>query len=517
MSSRALSTVTLAAVLIVIVMAVTAAMAWMGLANTAKFSQTRVWEVPFSEAQSMKILDFTGDGQDELFAQNTTTVALLDANGQARFGQDYSAGLNTTLGDVDGDGVEDIVVFHAAGVTVLQGAGQVLWEVRPDNLRTPYRSAVVRFAGGPQVLLGDGQGQVVALDARGQGLWRGATTITDYIRGLDDVRVKGVIHAAVANHNGMVVVFDERGRALWEYTLDGTLRRLRAYDLDSDGNGEILVGGDGSRLVLLEADTGAERFNRGLGQAITEIREAELDGEPSAREFVVGGKEGGVWAFRADGTRLWSASVSDQVSEIIALDVDDDGAEEVVIGDEAGSLTIFTGQGHRQKLASRPSDIARLDTGRLTGSDQLAVADLTTIQLLDVDKQTAPLWYSPLLAGLLVSATIAFAAWYIANIPPKPVLRVTAEDQSVEGLLARNRMLHESLADVERLRGTGEMPAEAYLARLRDLRGELAGTQAALQKAGQPIRLETVKCPSCGGALPIGMDKCDYCGQTVIA
>jgi hypothetical protein len=78
-------------------------------------------------------------------------------------------------------------------------------------------------------------------------------------------------------------------------------------------------------------------------------------------------------------------------------------------------------------------------------------------------------------------------------------------------------MLHESLADVERLRGTGEMPAPAYLARLRELRGELADTQAALQKAGQPIQLETFKCPNCGGALPIGPDKCDYCGQTVIA
>jgi outer membrane protein assembly factor BamB len=507
----------LAVVLIVVVMVVTGLITFMGLANSAKFAQTRVWEVPFAEAQNLQILDLTGDGQDELFVQNTQTIALLDPDGRERFSQDFSAGLNTTLGDVNGDGAEDIVVFHAQGVTALQGDGRALWEARPGDVSTPYRSAVLRFPGGTQVLLGDARGQIVALDARGQELWRGATTITDYIRGLDDVRIGGGVHAAVANHNGMVVVFDERGRALWEYTLSGTLRRLRAYDLDSDGNGEVLVGGDGSRLALLEAATGAERFNRGLGQAITEIREAELDGEPSAREFVVGGKDGGVWAFRADGTQLWSASLSDQVSEIVAFDVDDDGAQEVVVGDEAGAVTIFTGDGHRQSLGSWPSDIARLEAGRLTGSDQLVVADLQTVQLLNLQKQTAPFWYSPLLAGLIVSAIIAFAAWFIANIPPKPVLRVAAEDQSVEGLLARNRMLHESLADVERLRGTGEMPAEAYLSRLRELRGELAATQAALQKAGQPIKLETFMCPNCGGALPIGLDKCDYCGQTVIA
>ena len=45
------------------------------------------------------------------------------------------------------------------------------------------------------------------------------------------------------------------------------------------------------------------------------------------------------------------------------------------------------------------------------------------------------------------------------------------------------------------------MPATAYLARLRELRGELADTQAALLKAGQPIQLETFKCPNCGGDL----------------
>jgi outer membrane protein assembly factor BamB len=517
MNSRAVTTLVLAVVLIGAVMAVTAGITFAGMANRTKFDETREWEAPLGEAQNMQILDFTGDGQDELFFQNTGMIAMLEPNGQERFRQSFSTGLNTTLGDVDGDGVEDIVVFHAEGVTVLRGDGSTLWEAQPGDLSTPYRSAVVRFAGGTQVLLGDEAGQVVALDARGQALWRGATTITDYVRGLDDVRIAGVVHAAAANHNGLVVVFDEQGQALWDYQLSGTLRRLRAYDLDGDGNGEILVGGDGSRLALLEAATGDERFNRGLGQAIIEIREAELDGEPSAREFVVGGREGGVWAFRADGQQLWSATLGDRVSEIVAFDVDDDGAEEVLVGDEGGGVTIFTGDGHRQSLGNWPSAIARLEAGRLSASDQLAVADQRSLQLLSLEKQTAPFWYTPLLAGLLVSAIIAFAAWFVANIPPKPVLRVAAEDQSVEGLLARNRMLHESLADVDRLRGTGEMPAEAYLARLRELRGELAATQAALQKAGQPIQLETFMCPNCGGALPIGLDKCDYCGQTVIA
>jgi hypothetical protein len=517
MNSRATTTIIFAVLLILVVMGVSAVITFMGFANTAKFEESAVWEAPFADAQSMKILDFTGDDEDELFVQNTDTVALYSREGEELFSQEFNDPISTTLGDVDGDQVEDIVVFHANGVTVLDGRGNIMWEARPADVSTAYRSAVLQFAGGSQVLIGDAQGQVVALDRGGNEVWRGFTTITDYVRGLDEARVGGAPHAAVANHSGMVVVFDERGEARWNYQLSGTLRRLRAYDLDGDGNGEILVGGDGSRLVLLEAATGAERFNRGLGQAIVEIREVELDGEPSSREFVVGGRDGGVWAFEADGTQLWSASMPERVSEIIALDIDDDGAQEVAVGDEGGLVAIFTGRGNRETLGNWPSAIFRLDTGRLTESDQLAVADASTIQIVNVQKQSAPFWYSPLLAGVVVSFIIAFAAWFIATIPPKPVLKVTAEDQSVEGLLTRNRMLHESLADVERLRGNGEMPSEAYLARLRDLRGQLADTQAALLKAGQNIRLETFKCPNCGGSLPLGLDKCEYCGQVVIS
>lgn len=128
--------------------------------------------------------------------------------------------------------------------------------------------------------MGDDSGQVLALDTEGRELWRGATTIVDYIRGLDDARVGGQAARRMANHNGLVKLFDETGHALWEYDLGSDLRRLRAYDLDGDGSGEILIGGDGSRLVLLEAATGVERFAKGVGQTIVEIREAELNGDP---------------------------------------------------------------------------------------------------------------------------------------------------------------------------------------------------------------------------------------------
>ena len=73
-----------------------------------------------------------------------------------------------------------------------------------------------------------------------------------------------------------------------------------------------------------------------------------------------------------------------------------------------------------------------------------------------------------------------------------------------------------AIADVERLRKAGEMTPDAYLIRLKELRQRLADNETALRKAGVTVTAQTFQCPHCGGVLPLGVDKCDYCKQTVL-
>jgi predicted RNA-binding Zn-ribbon protein involved in translation (DUF1610 family) len=60
------------------------------------------------------------------------------------------------------------------------------------------------------------------------------------------------------------------------------------------------------------------------------------------------------------------------------------------------------------------------------------------------------------------------------------------------------------------------MTGESYLARLKRLRADLAENETAFKTAGFQIRVETFKCPNCGGTLELGMDKCEYCGQVTL-
>ena len=106
----------------------------------------------------------------------------------------------------------------------------------------------------------------------------------------------GQVYLAAANHNGTVAVLDSQGQALWSGSMGGYLRRLRAYDLDGDGNSELVTGGENNAVVIFDAAAGGNEAELHLGQTITEIRDAELNGDPASRELVVGGKEGGVWA-----------------------------------------------------------------------------------------------------------------------------------------------------------------------------------------------------------------------------
>jgi outer membrane protein assembly factor BamB len=517
MKNRTIVTLSLAGVLILVVMCASLVISLVGVVNAQKFEAAQSWSKNFFNAESMKIIDLTGDGQDDLFIQNQPTVSVWDASGNGIFEADFGTPLATTMGDINGDNVEDIVVFSLGNVQVIANS-QLLWSVDVGAISAPSRVAVVRYASGVQIVLGDQSGQLRALAADGSELWQTNLSSADYIRGLDDARLGGQIFLAAANHDGSVALFDDRGQALWTFQLPSTLRRLRAYDLNNDGNGELLVGGDSGELVVLNAADGSALFRSSLGQAITEIREVELDGEPSSREFVVGGKDGGVWGFKLDGTKLWSKSVSGKVTEIVGLDVNDDGTEETIIGDESGGVYLFNGvDGERHNLLNRQSAIMRIDAGKLSGSDQIVVADASQVGLFDLEYASfTPLQYTPLLVGLIVSLLIAAVAWFLATIPPKPTTKLAIEDQTPESLQAQRRMLKENIADVERLRSAGEMTADAYLARLKQLRSQLAENETSLRKAGVGIRPETITCPNCGGVLPLGMDRCEYCGQVVI-
>jgi hypothetical protein len=506
-----------AMILICLVMAVAAVFSFNGAVTARKFGGDLAWAKSYGTAESMKVINVMGDNGDELFIQNTENVSIYDGNGAIMLSQDYSSP-KTTLGDVDGDGMEDIIVYYVGtgmSVDVIKN-GQTATLATALNIGFPARVALIQFPSGPQIILGDSSGSLLSLSLEGEPLWT-STLGNSEVRGMDDARIGGQPHLATATNDGNIAIYDAQGNQVWSQSQE-QLRRLRAFDLDSDGNSEVITGGEYGAFFIYSAADGTTLFNTILGQAVSEVREVELNGDPSSREIVAGGKDGGVWAFSNTGNKLWSGSLSDKVNEISGIDIDGDGKQEAVIGADSGEVAIFTENGSRNNLATHSTPITRIDVGRLGTERYVVIADGNEVQVEKINFNSIPgFQFTPLIVGAIVSAIIVVVAAILASIPPKPEMKVSFQNTSRESLEAQRRMLKESIADVERLRQSGEVVGDAYLARLKRLRADLAENEAAFKAQGYPIRVETIQCPNCGGTLELGMDKCEYCGQVLLS
>lgn len=501
-----------------LVMAVAGVFAFSGAVTADKFGSDTAWSEPYYTAESMKVIDLTGDGQDELFIQNNQNITVYNGDGSTLWTFDYPTP-KTSLGDVNGDGTEDIIVFYAGGRLDVIVNGQVSTIADGMGIGTPARVSLIRFASGPQIIVGDSSSNLIAFSVDSQQRWS-ASLGGDETRGMDDAKIGGQTYFAVASHNGTVSLLDESGNSVWSNN-QSQIRRMRAFDLNGDGNSEVITGSEFGDFYIYSAVDGSTLFNKSLGQAVSEVREVELNGDPSSHEIVVGGKDGGVWAFSFDGTtasQLWTGSLSEKVTEISGLDINEDGKQEAVIGDEDGNVAVFTDSGSRNNLDKHTSGITRIDIGKLNGERYVVIADGSEVQTSKVAISSIPGFkYTPLVVGLIISAVMLIIAAILASIPPKPEMKVSFQDKSRESLEAERRMLKESIADVERLRKSGEVSGDAYLSRLKRLRGDLADNEAAYKSAGFPIKVETFQCPNCGGTLELGMDKCEYCGQVILS
>jgi hypothetical protein len=515
--------IVIAVVLMAIVMGAALFIAQTGMAEREKFEATTVWSVPADAATSVNVLDLTGDKQRDVFIQDSGSVKVLDAAGQVIWQQTFASPLASTQADVNGDGTPDIVVYsweaQGARAAAFTGVGRPLWEQQLPELGPPGRMTSVDFDvdGRTESVLGDRDGRLMALSADGQMLWAYTMIPGGELRGLDDVLMsagRALVSGAIG---GEVVLLDAQGKELWTVHATGGLRRVRSFPLGTPQRGFVLVGSQLGELAAYPGnrDGDAPAWVASLGQPVNEIRPAEMDGDPATTEVVAGGKDGGVWALGEDGRTLWSARVGEKVMELAGMERPGVDRDVLLVGDDGGTVTILDG-GSQLLRFSVSGSVGRIDVGKVGGETGFLVADSRHVTLYRLNVLSAPIWYTPVLAGVLACLVIAVVAIILGSLRPAPPLQVSAGQMTVEAQKARRRFLHESIAELKALRERGEVPPEAYLARVRDLRSQLADVNAALIKLGEPVQVETVKCPHCGGALEIGTDRCEYCGQTVI-
>ena len=83
-------------ILICLVMGVAGVFSFTGAVTAQKFGGNVAWTKAYPTAESMKVINVMGDGQDELFIQNTQNVSIYDGNGALMLSQDYQSPKTTS-------------------------------------------------------------------------------------------------------------------------------------------------------------------------------------------------------------------------------------------------------------------------------------------------------------------------------------------------------------------------------------------------------------------------------------
>ncbi len=516
----------LAAILILFVLAGSVVLHFSGATQKARFSHQELWQasVGGGEPETLKAIDLTGDGEDEVFVQTPGQVAIFSADGEELYRQDTS-GAKSTMGDFDGDGTDEFAVAEPAGgglkVAAYSVDGTMLWESSVPDVGAPARGQSLDFEGDGQreVVFGTNAGTVVVLEGEGGTVrWQyrfSPDTVENLeVRGTDDARWVGGTYLAAADYGGQVVLLDGEGDLVWEVGFPQQLRRLRTYDMDGDGTWEILLGGLEGLVWLASAD-GRALWQDSIGSRVDEARFLELNGDPTQAEVAVGGKNGGVFVYTQAGDTLWSRSVGDKVREFAALDYDGDGQNELLVA--AGGLSLHDGATGRQLITFPVAEPSTLDVGDFGKEGAFLAGSSQGVQAIQVESKTPAWWSSPITVGLLLAVIIAAVAVVLSRtkwIEAKATY--TVQDMSLEALKARKKMLREVLEEAGRMKEAGEITPDAYLTQSRGLREQLADIDASILELQPDYKPEVIQCSSCGAPLEIGLDRCPYCGHVLL-
>jgi outer membrane protein assembly factor BamB len=441
------------------------------------------WQARAGAVQTLVLARFKPGGVDSLAQLGTSGVRLLAGDGKALVVLDEPGGIAASAtGDMDADGADEVWIVRRSGppysADALGSELETKLKVPLQGASLPTRILPVDLDGDGrcEIVVADDKGSLLAYDLKGRKLWARAapsawTAAEAEVRGLDDVKEGKERRVAAAHLGGHVVLLDAAGLEVW-HRQAGKLRRMRSFDADGDGSGDVLLGTEAGQYLAVSA-SGKELASQSLGEAVTEIRPLEVDGDPRRAEVFLGGKKG-AWAVLSGNQVLRRGSLDARVSAARGIDTDGDGRDEVFVATENGRLYALSSEGRVLAQVATSGKPEALGAVVSALRDRLAVVGSASgVAAYRLSRITAPPWFSPWTAAAVGWLTIAGVALVLLRLPPEQPLRAVSPPKP-QPALVQARALE---AAAERIRAwvqAGKLREEDAAFRLQQIRKRLA-------------------------------------------
>lgn len=353
------------------------------------------WTEPSGFGSFVQLGDVDGDGLEEIvdgpYGGSSITIYDADRRSPAWTIHVESGLYQLAVLDLEGDGRLDIVYGTSVGRTLFA------WDARarvPKWTRTNPEKGIDALAAGD--VDGDGERELVwsagglstgpdylfVADARTRELEWQSQDLRGPFRALDsgDVDADGrpeLLYASSSSDNhsrdGRYFIHDARTKEL-EYASEppagiGSLRirRIRHADVDADPQAEIFVAasdGHTGGLVAYDGLTHAEqwRWEASRHEGVHSLEAVDIDGD-GAVELVVGGEDTLYVLDGATGEEEWRATDFGAFPELLRVaDVDSDPSLEILVAVSTGRVSSFDGVTHARELdTSFPLPVLGLD------------------------------------------------------------------------------------------------------------------------------------------------------------
>ncbi len=383
--------------------------------------------------------DLDGDGVLDIVVTTTTGgVVALDADGREVWRFDAGGIISTspTLADIAGDlGFEALAVTNAGRLVCLDGAtGDSLWEyLLPGELGWGMMAVATRDLqadGSVEIMVGSMDGTLVCLGGEGSPRWTyqapGGVNTSPAVADLDG---DGKCEIAIGTTKWPLLCISSDGNELWRLERDGAHGSSPIiWDLDADGLPEILVGiGTG----LAAVSSGGEilwqyAMSNEIDSAIS-VGDVDMDSQP---EIIAVDLSGKVACLSSTGDEKWTANVKQRTRRSPALgDVDGDGAVEILVGNYDAAVYVFDPDGNLKERVGLNGNMNSTPTiADLRGDGKVSVicattsADVAALTWMDAAPTTAlcVLWPEYRLNACRTGAPI--------RVKEKPTARVSDVD-----------------------------------------------------------------------------------------